>query len=235
MLADQAMDLFGVPLSPEQVQQFDDYAKSLAGWNAHTNLTAIIEPDAVRVRHFLDSLSLAGITDFNRPQRLIDIGTGAGFPGLPLAIAYEKLHVTVMDSTGKKVRFLQHVIDALKLTNARAIQARAEEAGQDAEHRATYDVVTARAVARLPALLEYMLPLAKVGGVCVAMKGITAEEEANSAAPAMNMLGGTLSRIEAVQLPGVDEAHNLVVVKKAANTPSSYPRRPGIPTKHPLE
>ncbi|MEM6282583.1 MAG: 16S rRNA (guanine(527)-N(7))-methyltransferase RsmG [Chloroflexota bacterium] len=233
-LAPLVRDLLDVELTPQQIAHFAIYESQLIEWNTHTNLTAITEPDEIRVRHFLDSLTITKAADLNGELHGIDIGAGAGFPGLPLAIAFENLHMTLLDSAGKKVRFMQHVIDMLNLQNATAIHARAEELGQDAAHRAKYDLVLARAVARLPGLLEYMLPLAKVGGYCIAMKGTTAHEEAESATRALNILGGTHGRIETVQLPDVEIPHHLVVVRKVANTPAAYPRRPGTPTRKPI-
>jgi 16S rRNA (guanine527-N7)-methyltransferase len=235
MLARQAADLFQVEISPEQAVQFDTYARELAAWNDHTNLTAITDPAAVRVRHFLDSLSLARVVDLRSGMQVIDVGTGAGFPGLPLAMVYPALQVTLLEATGKKINFLQHIIDTLNLANAVTLKARAEEAGHMRDQRAAYDLVLARAVARLPGLLEYMLPLAKVGGLCIAMKGKTAQEEAERSKRALETLGGKLRAIETVQLPERDEPHYLVVVEKISATPPLYPRKPGIPTRKPLE
>lgn len=232
--ASQANDLFGVTLSAEQVGQFETYQQQLIDWNQHVNLTAITEPEAIQTRHFLDSLSIVQAHSMRDGLRVVDIGTGAGFPGLPLSIAYPTIHMHLIDSTGKKVQFLAQLIEQLGLPNAQAIQARAEEAGHASAHRAGYDLVLARAVARLPALMEYMLPLARVGGMCVAMKGETAHEEAASAADALAALGGELLGIESVTLPDIDRPHYLVRVKKVRATPSSYPRRPGIPTRKPL-
>jgi 16S rRNA (guanine527-N7)-methyltransferase len=233
-LAEQASALFHLTLTPEQEAQFEAYARELVSWNAHTNLTAIADPEGVRVRHFLDSLSVAKVLPLEAGMRVIDVGTGAGFPGLPLAILVAGLRVTLLEATGKKIAFLDHVIKTLGLTDARTLHARAEDAGHMDNHRAHYDLVLARAVARLPGLLEYMLPLAKVGGRCVALKGTTAREEADDAARALATLGGALERIEAVTLPGVDEPHHLVIVQKVGKTPPSYPRKPGIPTRKPL-
>lgn len=233
-LAEQAAALFDITLTAEQAARFAQYAEALVAWNAHTNLTAIIDPEGVQVRHFLDSLSVARSVPLTAGLRVIDVGTGAGFPGLPLLIAFPHIHMTLMEATGKKVAFLEHVIRLLALSGARAVHARAEEAGQIPEHRAAYDLVLARAVARLPALVEYLLPLAKVGGQCIAMKGVTAEEEARDAARALDILGGRLNRIETVQLPGVDDPHYLVIIDKVAHTPRGYPRKPGIPTRKPL-
>jgi 16S rRNA (guanine527-N7)-methyltransferase len=233
-LAEHAAKLLDLTLTPEQVEQFGVYARALAAWNAHTNLTAITDPEAVQVRHFLDSLTLVKAAAFPPGCRVIDVGSGAGFPGLPLAIVFPDMHMTLLEATGKKVAFLNHIIDTLGLKHTRAVQGRAEEAGQSAGHRAAYDVVLARAVARLPALAEYMLPLAKVGGRCIAMKGKTAEGEAADAERALSILGGRLEAIHTVQLPGVDEMHYLVVLKKIVPTPTAYPRKPGTPTNRPL-
>lgn len=229
-----AQTLFGLSLTPEQLTQFETYARELAAWNENINLTAIVERDAVYARHFLDSLSLVSAVDLEAGMRIADIGTGAGFPGLPLHIAIAGLHTTLLEATGKKINFLKHIADLLKLERLSFVHARAEDAGHDPKHRAQYDIVTARAVARLPALLEYLLPLAKVGGVCVAMKGGTAYEEASDADDALLALGGRMHDIIEIELPNVEDKHYLVVVEKVASTPKTYPRKPGIPTRKPI-
>jgi 16S rRNA (guanine527-N7)-methyltransferase len=235
MLAQLASDLFGISLTAEQVEQFDVYARELAAWNAHTNLTAITEPDAVRVRHFLDSLSVTRAVNFTPGQRVIDVGTGAGLPGLALHIAYPFLRTTLLEATGKKITFLNHMITTLGLQGVDAVHARAEEGGQNPGLRAKFDVVLARAVARLPALLEYMLPFAKIGGACVAMKGATAHQETIDSALALETLGARLRETIPLRLPDVDDTHYLIVVEKITKTPSTYPRKPGVPTRKPLE
>jgi len=233
-LQQQAAQLFDIALTDAQAAQFEQYAQELSAWNSHTNLTAISDPEGIRVRHFLDSLSVVQAIPLQPGLFAIDIGTGAGFPGLPLAIAFPEIKVTLLDSTGKKVKFLDHVVATLGLSNVRTVHARAEEAGHISHHRAHYGLVLARAVARLPGLVEYMLPLAKVGGYCVAMKGETAQTEADDSKHALSVLGGRLNQVQAVTLPEVEQTHYLITIEKTAPTPKGYPRKPGIPTRQPL-
>ena len=233
-LQEHARELFGLSLTAEQLTQFDQYFDLLVDWNTRINLTAITEPDAVVIRHFLDSLSIVKAVELKSGMRLIDIGTGAGFPGVPLHIVTPGLHTTLSDSTGKKLTFLDEVITQLGLEHIKTLHARAEEAGHISHHRASYDVVAARAVARLPILVEYLLPLAKVGGVCVAMKGSTAFEEAKDATAACQKLGGEVGEITEIELPGVADKHYLVTIHKTSKTPGQYPRKPGIPSRDPL-
>lgn len=233
-LADAARSLLDLTLTPEQETAFDVYARELAAWNAHTNLTAITAPDEVRVRHFLDSLTVLAAVPLSPGAHVIDVGTGAGFPGLPLAIVRADLHVTLIEATGKKLAFCQHVAEQLGLTNLDFVHARAEEGGHMPALRERGDLVAARAVARLPALLEYLLPLARVGGLAAAMKGRTAAEEAADSSRALRLLGGKLRGVREFALPGLDEPHHLVLVDKIAPTPRGFPRRPGLPVQRPL-
>lgn len=234
MLQQQARDLFGLELSPEQIALFEHYTQALIDWNSHTNLTAISEPEAVAVRHHLDSLSVVRAVAVQAGLRVIDVGTGAGFPGVPLHIAVPGLQTTLLEATGKKIAFLDHLVQQLDLKHITTLHARAEDAGQMPKQREKYDLVLARAVARLPGLVEYLLPFAKIGGRCVAMKGETAADEAKDAMNAIQMLGGRLAGITPVELPGVPEKHYLVVIDKITPTPAAYPRKPGIPTRKPL-
>lgn len=233
-LKQTAADLFGVTLTDEQVGQFERYTEELLAWNSHTNLTAITDPEAVMVRHHLDSLSLLKYVPLQKGQRLADVGTGAGFPGIPLHITIDGIYTTLIEATGKKATFCKHIVEKLDLKRVVVLNARAEDAGQISHQRGKYDVVVARAVARLPILLEYLLPLAEIGGTCVAMKGTTAQQEADDSLKALATLGGELVAIESVELPNVPEPHYLVIVKKIRQTPLAYPRKPGIPTKTPI-
>lgn len=227
-------ELLQIDLTGEMQRAFSIYADELLAWNAHTNLTAITAPEAIETRHFLDSLTVSRAIPLAAQKRIIDVGTGAGFPGLPLRIVYPHLELTLLEATAKKTHFLTHITETLRLSGVRIATARAEEAGQQSGMREQFDVVLARAVAQMPTLMEYLLPLCRVGGVCIALKGESAAAEAQQADNALRILGGHLERVIAVELPQVVETHHLVVVKKTAATPPNYPRRPGIPAKRPL-
>ncbi len=231
LLADTAAG-WGLPLSDEQLRQFARYADELLAWNAHTNLTAITDREAIYVRHFLDSLVLARFWGAG-PASLADIGTGAGFPGVPLKLLRPPLALTLVDSVGKKTAFLRHLVGALGLDQVRVITGRAEELGHDPREREQYDVVTARAVADLRVLAEYGLPLLRVGGVLLAPKGAEAVTEAAAARRACALLGGALEQVAPVELPGI-EPRALVVVRKVAPTDPRYPRPVGVPARRPL-
>lgn len=229
---------FGASLTAGQISAFQIYRDELLAWNAtRANLTAITDPDEVESRLFLESLWCAaalpaGITSGGR---LIDVGSGGGFPGLPPAIAFPEMEVTLLEATRKKVDFLQHVIARLELPNAKVIHGRAEDIAHDPKHRELYDTATARALAATPALVEFCLPFLKVGGVLIAPKGADAEQEIDAASNALSVLGG---EVQEIILPEPDSPlsaeHRLVVIHKAAPTPDSYPRRSGVPTRRPL-
>lgn len=236
MLADfvQETAVFGITLSPDQIEQFEQYQTLLLDWNQRMNLTAIREPRQIQQRHFLDALSCSLVTGDLNGRSLIDVGTGAGFPGLPLKILFPDLRLTLVESVAKKTRFLAAVVETLGLKDVTILPERAEILGQDTAHRAQYDWAAARAVAELRVLLEYMLPLCRVGGAVLAQKGESAAAEVAAAAGALAALGGSVQKIHPVTLPQRETVHYLVVVVKTAVTPPQYPRRVGVPTKKPL-
>ncbi len=210
------------------------YERELLDWNQKFNLTAIRDVESIRTKHFLDSFSCVQAWKANPPLRLVDVGTGAGFPGLPLKIIYPNMHVTLVESVGKKAMFCQHIVSKLGLEGVEVINARAEEVGQNPAHRESYDWGVARAVANLNVLSEYLLPLVKVGGIFLAQKGESGPAEAQSAEKAMKILGGKLKQLIPVNLPGVADDRYLVLVDKVAATPPKYPRTAGMAAKMPL-
>ncbi len=234
---------FGVDLRPEQVAALDRYLALLLEWNQRFNLTAIENPDEILTKHFLDSLSCAQALDFSQKRTLIDVGTGAGFPGMVLKIVYPHLQVTLLDAVQKRLNFLQRVAEDLSLTGLQTLHARAEDAAAVAPRpgtcpipglRESFDVVAARAVARLNVLSEWTLPFARVGGVFIAMKGPDIAEEVKEAETALRRLGGGPARSYVFQLPGSDLGRSLVVVPKVRPTPRDLPRLPGTARKSPL-
>lgn len=233
-LINDAKTLFNVHLTARQVMALINYEKELLEWNQKFNLTAIRDVESIRVKHFLDSYSCVLAWKANPPLRLIDVGTGAGFPGLPLKIIYPQMHVTLVESVGKKAMFCQHIVSKLGLEDIEVIKTRAEDIGQDKNHRESYDVAVARAVANLNILSEYLLPLVKIGGSVLAQKGETAHAESQSAEKAIKLLGGKLKQIIPVQLPNVTDERFLVLIDKVHATPEGYPRKAGIAAKSPL-
>ncbi len=233
-LAQAAQTLFNIHLTGRQVMALITYERELMDWNQKFNLTAIREMEAIRTKHFLDSFSCVLAWKANPPTRLVDVGTGAGFPGLPLKILYPNLQLTLVESVGKKAMFCQHIVRVLGLDGVDVIQARAETLGQDPKHREAYDWAVARAVAQMNVLSEFLLPLVKVGGMMLAQKGESGPAEAQSAEGAMKLLGGRLKQVMQVNLPGVADDRFLILVEKTAATPPKYPRKPGVPAKTPL-
>jgi 16S rRNA (guanine527-N7)-methyltransferase len=233
-LAREAQTLFNVHLSGRQVLALHTYEKELLEWNQKFNLTAIRDAESIRTKHFLDSFSCVLAWKSSPPNQLIDVGTGAGFPGIPLKILYPNLKLTLVESVGKKAMFCQHIVRVLGLEQVDVMQARAEDLGQDARHREKYDWAIARAVANMNVLSEYLIPLVRIGGTVLAQKGESGPAEAQSAEEAMRLLGGKLKQLIPVNLPGVADDRYLVVVEKVAATPPRYPRKPGIPMKQPL-
>lgn len=222
----------GVRLTAVKQEQFARYLAILMEWNGRMNLTAVREPAAIESRHFLDSLTCAPLMGDLNGARLIDVGTGAGFPGLPLKILYPEMQLTLVESVGKKTRFLQAVVQELALTNVTILPERAEALGQQRAHREQYDWAVARAVAALPTLAEYLLPFCKVGGHMLAQKGRKAEEETAVSHHALTQLGGGVPTLHPVTI--TDDGTTMILVEKIKRTPAAYPRHIGTPKKTPL-
>lgn len=226
-----------IALKPEQLDALRRYQRLLVQWNERFNLTAITDDAGVQIRHFLDSIScLLALEPGERygGRRIIDVGTGAGFPGIPLKIMCPAIKLTLLEATAKKVQFLEHVIEMLELQDVVAIHGRAEDLGQDPQHREQYHWAIARAVADLPVLIEYLLPLVQVSGRVLAQKGESAPAETQRSEWALAQLGGQLRRLIPVDLRGIAETRYLVLLDKVAATPEKYPRRSGVPSKRPL-
>ena len=233
-LSQQARALIGLQLNRAQLAALDTYERELLSWNARFNLTAIDDPKKIRTKHFLDSLTCL-LAMRNAPmERVIDIGTGAGFPGIPLKIICPNMRLTLVESVGKKAAFCQHIVEILRLRDVEVLPERAEAVGLSTAHRESYDWALARAVATMSTLMEYLLPLVRVGGRALAMKGEGGPAEAQAAEGAMRLLGGHLQQLLPVTLPGVEDQRYLIIVEKMAATPDRYPRRTGLPTKKPL-
>jgi len=232
--AANARDLLNINLTASKQKAFETYEEELITWNALHNLTAIADPQEIRIKHFLDSLSCILAMENTSKNRVIDIGTGAGFPGLPLKILDANIQLTLVESIGKKAAFCEHICRELGLTQVEIIQERAETVGHDPKIREQYDWALARAVAALPVLVEYLLPLVRIGGFALAMKGENGPAEVQAAQSGIELLGGQFSQLMPVTLPGVEEERYLVVIEKIASSPDRFPRRVGIPKKRPL-
>jgi 16S rRNA (guanine527-N7)-methyltransferase len=234
-LTEQIKLITGIDLTDAQVQQFQHYENLLLDWNQRINLTAIRDVPAIRIRHFLDSLTCWLVMKDTPIAKVIDVGTGAGFPGIPLKIAFPEMELTLVESTGKKARFCQLVVDEIHLERVTVLAARAEEIAHQPAHRESYDWALARAVALMPSLVEYLLPFVRIGGSVLAQKGSAATRETSGAQKAIHTLGGELVQVKPVQLPDVVEEHNLIWISKIAETQSIYPRAAGMPLKKPIQ
>ncbi len=224
--------MLGIELNENQIEMFYNYMNLLIEWNEKMNLTAIIEPKEIILKHFIDSITIKQYVKEN--DEVLDIGTGAGFPGIPLKIVEENSKITLLDSLNKRITFLQEVINKLNLKDIRGIHSRAEEFVKQKGEREKYDIVTSRAVARLNVLLEYMLPFTKIGGSCICMKANNTEEELQEAEKAINILGGKIEKVDKIILPESDIERNIIIIKKIKETPNKYPRKAGMPAKEPI-
>lgn len=224
-----------IVLNDKQIQQFEQYYNILVEWNKVMNLTAITEYEEVVEKHFLDSLTIVNAIHVKKIETLIDVGTGAGFPGIPLKIAFPHLKVTLLDSLNKRIKFLNEVIILLELNDIKAIHGRAEDYAKQAEYREQYDICVSRAVANLATLSEYCLPYVKVDGLFVPYKSGEIDEELKSSEKAVSILGGKVEEVVKFQLPGTDIGRSFVKIHKIKETKKKYPRKAGMPTKEPLK
>lgn len=225
----------GVMLSKKQKEQFDIFYEMLVEWNKVMNLTGITEREEVDEKHFVDSLSLVKVFDVENCRKMIDVGTGAGFPGIPLKILLPDVEITLLDSLNKRIQFLNAVIEKLGLENINTIHGRAEDFAKKEEYREQYDLCVSRAVANLSTLSEYCLPYVKVGGVFIPYKSGEIDEEVNAAKTAVKILGGKILEVKKFTLPGSDIGRSFVKIVKAARTGKKYPRKAGLPSKEPLK
>lgn len=225
---------YGINLLPQQIEQFDQYFQLLIEWNEKINLTAITEPQEVAVKHMIDSLSCYREELFPPGCKVIDVGTGAGFPGLPLKILRPDIKLTLLDSLQKRLNFLETVVDTIGLSDVELVHARAEEGGQNKKFREGYQVALSRAVAKLNVLCELCIPFLTRGGFFIALKGAQFKEEVEDAAKAITALGAEVTAVEPVVLPGLTDKRAVIYLKKISQTPAQYPRRPGTPEKKPL-
>lgn len=219
-----------ITISDEQIKEFYEYMNLLLEWNEKINLTAITEPKEVIMKHFIDSITVEKY--INNSDLVADIGTGAGFPGIPLNIVKNNANYVLVDSLNKRINFLNEVINDLNLKNIKTVHSRVEDFAKN--NREKFDVATSRAVAALNILLEYLLPLVKVGGICVCMKGSNIKEEVSNAKKALEVLGGKIEKIEEIVLPDSDVKRNIIIIRKVKNTPNKYPRKAGMPSKEPI-
>lgn len=221
-----------IEIKNDEAKKFYDYMNILLEWNEKINLTAITEENEVILKHFIDSITIEKYVKDN--DKVVDIGTGAGFPGIPLNIIRNNANYTLVDSLNKRIKFLEEVINLLELKNIIAVHSRVEDFEKHKENRESYDIATSRAVASLNILLEYLLPLVKVGGICICMKGSNVKEEIEKSEKALDILGGKIEEVKEIVLPDSDIVRNIVIVKKIRPTPSKYPRKAGTAAKEPI-
>lgn len=230
---EQQAEQINVDLDKNQLEKFYSYMNLLIEWNEKINLTAIIAPEEIIQKHFIDSLTISKYIDDR--DKIIDIGTGAGFPGIPIKIAKENTNIVLLDALNKRLNFLNEVIKENELKNIETIHFRAEEVGKNKSYREKFDIATSRAVASLNILVEYMLPLVKINGRCICMKAGNLSEEIENSKNAIKILGGEIEKVEEFKLPNSDISRTIVIIRKIKETPLKYPRKPGIPSKEPIK
>jgi len=225
---------FNITLTEDQVNKFVIYKSLLKEWNQKINITSIEDDEEIDIKHFLDSLTPINTGLFKEKVKVIDVGTGGGFPGIPLKIYREDIEVVLLDSLNKRINYLNEVIKNLNLTDINAVHGRAEDFGQNKDYREKFDIAVSRAVASLNILSEYCLPFVKVGGYFISMKGQDVEEEMKESSKAISILGGRVEKKVDVTIPNSDITHSLIIIKKIKETPTKYPRNAGKPKKNPL-
>jgi 16S rRNA (guanine527-N7)-methyltransferase len=231
---EEELQKLNITLTEYQKEQFDRYYQMLVEWNKVMNLTGITDYDEVNLKHFTDSLTVVRTLDLNEICSVIDIGTGAGFPGLPIKIAFPNIKVVLLDSLNKRIKFLNAVAEELNLTGIETLHGRAEDYAKKKEYREQFDLCVSRAVANLSTLSEYCIPFVKKNGYFVSYKSGSSDEEIKQSEKSVNILGGEIIKVDKFLLPGTDMGRSLVNIKKLTNTPLKYPRKAGIPSKEPL-
>lgn len=226
------LEKLNLTLTEEQIEKFYNYMNLLIEWNKKINLTAIVEPKDIILKHFIDSLTI--VKYIKEGETIIDVGTGAGFPGIPLKIAREDLKITLADSLNKRINFLNEVINKLDLKNIETIHIRAEELGKNKKYREKFDIATSRAVANMSTLSEYLIPFIKVKGRCICMKSSDIDTELENAKKAINILGCEIESKDKFNLPNSDLGRSVIILRKVKNTPSKFPRKAGTPAKEPI-
>lgn len=222
-----------IMLLKEEINRFELFKEELINWNKKINLTRITEENEIYYKHFLDSLQVCKY--LNEKDKIIDVGTGAGFPGIPIKIHCPNVELTLLDSVNKKIMYLKDVVQKLQLEDVEFIHGRVEDVGNDKKYREKFDVAVSRAVANMSTLVEYLIPLVKVNGRIICMKGPNIEEELENAKNAINILGGEIEKVESYKLPNMDCTYNMIIIRKIKNTPSQYPRKAGTPSNSPIK
>ena len=224
----------GIELAPGQLDKFEVYYHELIEWNKRMNLTRITDCEEVQLKHFLDSLTVLTAVQLTKGLRVIDVGTGAGMPGIPLKIVSPGIDLTLLEATGKKAKFLEHIVSVLGLEGVEIVSSRAEETGHNTMYREKFSLALSRAVAPLPVAVELSLPFCQVGGLCVTLKKGNIEAEVQQSLKAIGIMGSRLREVKPVALAGLDDKRYLVIIEKLKPAPPQYPRRPGMPAKKPI-
>ncbi|WP_245156625.1 16S rRNA (guanine(527)-N(7))-methyltransferase RsmG [Clostridium aminobutyricum] len=232
---EKALDTLSIPYTEEMIDKFERYMQLVLEWNEKVNLTAITEREEFIKKHFIDSVLCYSFPEMKKAQTVIDVGTGAGFPGIPLALVYPEKKFVLMDSLNKRLKIIDQICSDLDIQNVKTLHGRAEDLGKSKMYREKYDICVSRAVANLATLSEYCLPFIKVGGAFLAYKGNKAEEEIKEAEKAIHLLGGKLMEERQVKLDDFDLDHHIRVISKCKNTPAKFPRKAGTPSKEPLK